>query len=85
MDAMTIGFSEKMSNSVYLAKWSAQALTRIRKDNTPDMVIGRPGASAEVLEDDGRTLVLPLPVNEPKTYACINETGGITLMLAEEY
>ena len=57
-----------------------------------DMFVGRPveGASVAsepkvVYEDEGRTMVLSLPETLPKIYACENETGGLTFMLAEEY
>ena len=49
-----------------------------------DMVVAR-SAEPFGLEDGGRTLVVPVPEGCPKFYAMKNETGGVTLMLAEEY
>ena len=49
------------------------------------MFVGRPGAEKLCLEDEGRTMILPIDLNSPKVYACKNETGGMTYMLAEEY
>lgn len=80
----TPAFLKAAAEGIGLKCWTNTALGRI-KSSEPSMVIGRPGAPAEVLEDEGRTLVLPLPASCPKVYACINETGGATLMLAEEY
>lgn len=89
---MTSGYTAFLSErprpgtpSAAAAKWGVMALARIRPTGAPDMVVGRPGAEAEAFEDDGRTLVLPVPASCPKLYACANETGGATLMLAEEY
>lgn len=83
MDAMTVGIREAIADNADVAKWSAQALARInRKGGTPDMVVGRE-CPKPTLEDEGRTLILPL--KGPKCYACLNETGGVTLMLADEY
>lgn len=67
-----------------IAKWCVEAMKRISKDN-PDFIVGRPGAEKEKLEDDGRTLILPLPNDCPRCYSTFNETGGITFMLADEY
>ena len=66
-----------------VAKFAWTAPHLIRKGE-PSMVVGRPGG-VYTFEDDGRTLVLPLPKECPKLYACRNETGGATVMLAEEY
>ncbi len=86
MDAMTRGFNDRVAGSFALAKWGTQATRRINRDGgTPDFVVGRPGARQEIVEDGGRTLVLPLPEDAPRCYAALNETGGITLMMAEEY
>jgi len=30
-------------------------------------------------------MILPIDVGSPTVYACVNETGGLTFMLAEEY
>lgn len=93
MNAMTSGYSAFISQrpapgtpSAAAARWGVQALRRLDyRHGTPDMVIGRPGAASESTEDGGRTLILPVPATCPKLYACLNETGGATLMLAEEY
>ena len=86
MDAMTRGFNERVAGNFALAKWGTQAMRRInRGSGIPDFVVGRPGARQEIVEDGGRTLVLPLPEDAPRCYAALNETGGITLMMAEEY
>ena len=86
MDAMTSGFSSVCAEDVSIAKWSVKALRSInRSGGQPDFIVGRPEAVIAVLEDEGRTLVLPLPQKSPKVYASINETGGVTLMLADEY
>jgi hypothetical protein len=85
IDVITIGFQEAISESEELARWAVQALKRInREGGYPDFVVDRSDARAERFEDDGRTLVLPL--NYPKKcYCVINETGGATLMLADDY
>lgn len=94
-DYMTAGYQHYIAGNgggplkpehVSAAAWGANALNRInRAGGLPDMVIGRPGALVEGVEDNGRTLVLPMLDTCPKCYACLNETGGATLMLAEEY
>ena len=85
---MTIGIrniiSQNNTIAETIAKWCVEAGKRI-SENYPDFVVGRPGAEKESLEDDGRTLILPLSSNCPRCYATFNETGGITFMLAEEY
>ena len=85
MDVMTQGYSKVCTESVAVAKWGVLALRSIRRDGSlPDFVVGRPG-DKPMLEDDGRTLVLPLQEPAPKCYAALNETGGVTLMTADEY
>jgi hypothetical protein len=81
----TPAFLELAEKGGGVKTWANQALARIRPGSTPDMVIGSPETTTERTEDEGRTLVLPIPAGLPKLYACINETGGATLMLAEEY
>ena len=49
------------------------------------MFVGRPEAKKPSYEDEGRTMILPIDKESPKVYACINETGGLTFMLATEY
>ena len=83
MDVMTRGIQEIIATNKNVAKWSIQALAAIsREGGNPSMIVGR-DCKKPLLEDDGRTLILPL--NGPRCYACLNETGGATLMLAEEY
>ncbi len=83
MDALTSGIQEVITENKSVAMWSAKALAMInRKGGNPSMVDGRECEKIN-LEDDGRTLILPL--KGPKCYACLNETGGVTLMLADEY
>ncbi len=86
MNAATPAFLKLAEDNTAAGLFAVLAMAKIRPGGKPDMVVGRPGAKAEVAyEDDGRTLVLPLPADTPKLYACVNETGGATLMLAEEY
>lgn len=83
MDAMTSGIQEVIAENKNAATWSMKALALInRNGGNPSMVVGRE-CLRPILEDDGRTLILPL--NGPKCYACLNETGGVTSMLADEY
>lgn len=81
----TPGFADLAAKTPAANKWAAQALTLINPGALPDMVIGSAEAKAARFEDEGRTLVLPVPANTPKLYACTNETGGVTFMLASEY
>lgn len=95
VNVMTAGFASTVSQAdrertaAQVARWGVAALAVLantRKAGAgPDFVVGRPGAVAQAVEDDGRTLILPLPADAPKVYAVGNETGGTTLMLAEEY
>ena len=78
-------FIDLVSINVDVAKWSVQALKKINVNGEPSMVVGRPGVDQEVFEDDGRTLIIPIPVTCPKVYAVINELNKVTLMLADEY
>lgn len=57
----------------------------LEEGQEPSMIVGRPGAVLVSLEDDGRTKIVPLPEWCPKIYVTINETGGTTAMLADEY
>jgi len=84
-DVMTVGIQEAMGECAEVAKWAAEALKRInRKGGYPDFIVGRNNVKEEKLEDNGRTLVLPLAYYK-HCYCTINETGGATLMLADEY
>lgn len=85
LDVMTQGFQEALAECAEVAKWAAEALKRInRKGGYPDFIVGRNNVKAEKLEDKGRTLVLPLAYYR-HCYCAINETGGTTLMLADEH
>lgn len=89
MNVMTIGF-KKASYKPDLA-WFVLAVSRYfaseckESGTKADMFVGRPGAEKADLEDDGRTMILPINQEFPEVYACVNETGGLTFMLAEEY
>ena len=50
-----------------------------------DMFVGSPDIKEVTYQDEGRTMLLPIKEDLPKVYACVNETGGLTFMLAEEY
>ena len=84
MDAMTPGIQNAIAENKSVAKWSVQALAMInRKGGNPSMIVGR-DCKKPMLEDDGRTLILPL--KGQRCYACLNgDSGGVTLMLADEY
>lgn len=85
MDTMTQGAREAIAENVSVAKWAVKALRSIKRDGSfPDMIIGDPKVEEAELQDEGRTLKLPVKYSE-KLYACINETGGATIMLASEY
>lgn len=84
MNLQTEGFQIAIGKYPDLYSFAVKAMRSISKKE-PSMIVGRPGASAIVREDDGRTLVLPLKKDYPRVYAAINETGGVTFMLAEEY
>lgn len=85
MDAITRGFSKAMDDNPNYRVFALAALNRINTEGkNPSMVVGDPKAQVERVEDDGRTLILPLGGSE-KAYACLNEAEGVTLMLAEEY
>lgn len=84
-DVVTRGVNELMARGVKgVAAFAMLAPCFIRNEE-PSMVVGRPGAPAKTLEDGGNTVIIPVPADCPKLYACQNETGGATIMLAEEY
>lgn len=84
MDAMTQGANEAIANSRKAAIWAVDALRAInRQGGFPDMIVGK-RCKVREFQDSGRTLVLPLDYEE-NMYACLNETGGATIMLASEY
>ena len=88
-DVMTIGFQGIMGH-IDLVKF-VHFVVNYRQLKVPenvkkaDMFVGRPDIEAPVSEDEGRTLNLPIGPELPKVFACINETGGWTFMLADEY
>lgn len=67
-----------------IALWYFEARKRISLD-LPDFVVGCPETTTERIEDEGRTLILPIKSYCPKCYAVYNETSGVTFMLASEY
>jgi len=81
---MTRGFEAASKDNEELSAWMLDAAHRIR-DNNPDFIVAEPDGKKERLEDDGRTLILPVSKEQPRCYATFNETGGVTFMLAEEY
>lgn len=86
MDAWTRGMNDLIADNAEAAKFTIKAIRHMRTLKPVSMVVGRPGMKETIAtEDDGRTLVLPLPADMPKLYACENETGGVTVMLADEY
>jgi len=88
MDCLTSGLNALIAEGKpgwkQAARFAAVAPCLIRKDE-PSMVVGEPGGRGRRMEDEGRTVILPLPLECPKLYACRNETGGATVMLADEY
>ena len=72
------------TGNVSAARFAANA-PRFIGNPEPSMIIGRPDITSEYFEDRGRTLVMPVSTDCPKLYACQNETGGVTIMLPEEY
>lgn len=53
----------------------------------PSMAVGDPERNdiPARFEDEGRTVIFSINELAPKLYACRNETGGYTFMLADEY
>ena len=85
-NVMTRGVAEEIaSGNVYVLRFVELTRGLLYEGNEPSMIVGRPGATRVSLEDDGRTYIAPLPESCPKLYVCINETGGTTAMLADEY
>jgi len=84
-DVMTRGVIALIANGNKDAARFAIVAPSFIRGKEPSMVVGKPGASTEGLEDHGCTVIIPLPVDCPKLYACQNETGGATIMLSEEY
>lgn len=84
-NVMTRGFAAEIERGNFSAKiFATLALVKISA-NEPSMIVAKPGVTKPYFEDDGRTLVVACHADSPKFYACINETGGATLMLADEY
>lgn len=85
MDVMTREVNELIAKGNKAAARFAWLAPSYIRQQEPSMVVGRPGVVGRSVEDEGRTIVLPLPIECPKMYACKNETGGVTVMLADEY
>ena len=89
MNTLTRGIAEQIEKSAIdqkeLARIAIVAEMLLAFYDEPSMIVGRPAAARLSFEDNGRTLILPLPAGYPKIYATRNEMGGITLMLADEY
>ncbi len=91
-DVMTPGYRDEIGRGNIHAVSFLRAAAAMMRDDV-DMVVGDPRAATRSIEDGGRTLRLPILVREirdpiiecPKFYACRNETGGTTFMLADEY
>ena len=89
MNVMTIGFLA-VSNRADMVEFVMLAYKCFGSDikgsiTKVDMFVGRPGAESPYLEDDDRTMIIPVNADSSVVYACVNETGGLTFMLAEEY
>lgn len=87
INCVTRGISDILERndkvSVEVAKWIVTATNRISV-TFPDFIVACPKSMTERLEDEGRTLILPIK-SCPKCYAVYNETGGVTFLLADEY
>lgn len=85
-NVMTAGVAAEISRgNVYVMRFVELTRGLLQDGDEPSMIVGRPGASKVTLEDDGRTYIAPIPESCPKLYVTINETGGTTVMLADEY
>ena len=91
-DVMTKGFMPLLEHSRSLANFMTFVMCyrQIKTETSPnhikaDMFVGDPTIKKPVIEDEGRTMRLPIDSILPKSYACVNETGGMTYMLADEY
>lgn len=78
---MTRGFEELTLQNSQAGPISLEFVRRITGSEF-DFGVGK-RCEKEYVTDEGRTLVLPF--NGPQIFAAMNETRGITLMLAEEY
>jgi hypothetical protein len=88
MNTLTPGIAAQIKNGLDQKEFARLALVAemlLGFYDEPSMIVGRPGSDRPAFEDNGRTLILPLPAGYPKIYATRNEIGGITLMLADEY
>jgi hypothetical protein len=69
----------------WLMRFTILAIVAFAKpDNKFTLIVARPGADDFTEEDRGKTLVVPLPKEEPKLYA-MKEADEIKIMLASEY
>ncbi len=78
---MTKGFEELTMQHPKASTVSLELIRRVTGSKY-DFGVGK-RCEKEHEEDEGRTLVLPF--DGPTIFAEINETGGVTLMLAEEH
>lgn len=86
MDCVTSGVQALIHKGNRGVCWFVGFAPGLIRGKEPSMVVGRPGDTNPThTEDGGNTIVVPLPPECPKLYACQNETGGSTVMLAEEY
>ena len=88
-NVMTQGFAAELASGNFSARIFATFATANISVNGPSMIVGTSSGcfdeKAQRTEDGGRTLLMRIAPGSPKFYACINETGGATLMLADEY
>ncbi len=85
--AMTHGFGLlAMGHPQEMGAFVNCALKLLGKNKgEPSMAVGSPTLTLPEYQDQGRTVLLPIDPRAPKLFACLNETGGYTFMLAEEY
>ena len=81
MTLMTRGFEELTMTNPHVSKVALELIHRVTGSEF-DFGVGK-RCEQEHANDEGRTLVLPF--DGPTIFAAINETDGVTLMLADEY
>lgn len=85
---LTIGYSRFMvehpQDAIRFIRLSFDVLEKNGAE--PSMTVGYPSGVVPRFEDEGRTVILGL-CNESlsRLFACRNELGGYTFMLASEY
>ena len=82
--ATTPGFDALMDDDLETAEDFMSRASKLITGNC-DFVVGSPEVNEITHEDEGRTAKIPCGGLPCKVYAIVNETGGITYMLAEEY